>query len=45
MLTRPAGEPLKLYPLVLQEVMPMQESSKRMGLQVNESRLCAGAVL
>ena len=35
----------KLYPLVSQEVVPMQESSKRVGLQVNVGRLCAGAVL
>ena len=36
---------LQILPFSTQEVMPMQESSKRMGLQVEISRLCAGAVL
>ena len=36
---------LQFLPFKIQEVMLMQESSKCMGLQVEISRLCAGAVL
>lgn len=36
---------LQILSFRTQEVMLMQESSKRMGLQVEISRLCAGAVL
>lgn len=40
-----AACPLNKIRLGIQEVMPMNVSDMRVGLQVDVSRLCAGAVL
>gem|GEM_PF-3893303 len=36
---------MKNCPLVNMEVVPMQDSSKQLGHQIVDIRLCAGAVL